>query len=72
VPFGLNSKREVQGLIGYELPARFLTTIDYANRRMTLRTPEAFHLTKLGWPAPLQFNGTTPIVACVLAGISTT
>jgi hypothetical protein len=44
VPFGLTPKREIQGLIGYELPARFLTTIDYANRRMTLRTPEAFHL----------------------------
>jgi hypothetical protein len=72
VPFGLTPKREIQGLIGYELPARFLITIDCANRRMTLRTAEAFHLTKLGSATPLQFNGTTPLIACALAGITTT
>src|SRR5260370_25863 len=34
-------KRELQGLIGYELPARFRVTIDYAAGRMILRNPDA-------------------------------
>ena len=73
VPFGQTPRREVQGLIGYELPARFLTTIDYAAGRMTLRTPEAFRLTSPGGsPIPLLFSGTVPAMQCQLARINGT
>jgi hypothetical protein len=73
VPFGLTPKREVQGMIGYELPARFLTTIGYPAGRMTLRTPEAFHIAAMdGAPIPLSFDGTIPAVQCKLAGINAT
>jgi len=73
VPFGLTPKREVQGLIGYELPARFPITIDYAAGRMTLRTPEAFHIVAPGGsPIPLRFNGTIPTIDCHVAGIDGT
>ena len=37
--YGTTPKREMQGLIGYELPARFIVTIDYAGRRRSSGTP---------------------------------
>jgi hypothetical protein len=73
VPYGFGQfpKREVQGMIGYELPARFLTTIDYAAGRMTLRTPEASHSGAIHGPAIyLLFNGTIPAIVCQIAGIN--
>ena len=39
--FGMSSGKPVDGLIGFEVLARFLTTFDYANGRVVLRTPSA-------------------------------
>jgi hypothetical protein len=71
--FGTTPKRELQGLIGYELPARALVTIDYAAKRMILRSTAA-----TGEPSsdagviPLTFDRTIPALACKLASFDAT
>jgi hypothetical protein len=71
--FGTTPKREMQGLIGYELPARFIVTIDYVAKRMTLRTPTTADASSSRAAAiPLLFDRTIPALACKLAGIDAT
>ena len=39
--FGMAEGLKIDGMVGYQLLARFLTTIDYANSTLTLTTPSA-------------------------------
>ena len=59
------------GMIGYELFARFITTVDYAQRQLILRLPNE-HRNEVTVPAgevslPLAFDDTKPEVACKIA-----
>ncbi|HEX3551401.1 MAG TPA: aspartyl protease family protein [Candidatus Elarobacter sp.] len=71
--FGMSSGKPIDGLIGFEMLARFLTTFDYANSRIVFRTPDA-------GPVPAQadarvvpfvFEGQHPMIPCTIAGIGT-
>ena len=69
--FGVAAGKPVDGLIGFETLARFVTTFDYGNRQLTLRTS--------GAPPPpggktvsFTFNGTDPMVPCSIGGVAAT
>jgi hypothetical protein len=61
---------EVQGLIGYEVFKRFVVTIDYAARRLTLHDPRAFRPDGRGVAVPFTFDGHVPQVDGTLDGIA--
>ncbi|MBV8148701.1 MAG: retropepsin-like domain-containing protein, partial [Candidatus Eremiobacteraeota bacterium] len=67
--FGISAGQHVDGLIGFEVLARFVTAFDYAGRKVTFRLP--------GMPAPADgdvvpfvFGGTQPQIACAIDGIA--
>ncbi|MBV8066773.1 MAG: retropepsin-like domain-containing protein, partial [Candidatus Eremiobacteraeota bacterium] len=59
--FGLAEGMRIDGMLGYQFLARFLTTIDYAGETLTLAMPSAAPAAVSG-AAPMQFffDGTTP------------
>jgi len=71
--FGVSSGKPVDGLIGFEVLARFVTTFDYGSSRVVLRTQQA-----TGAPAtanahtvPMVFNGQHPMLDCTIANVPT-
>jgi hypothetical protein len=66
--FGVAEGGGVDGLIGYEVIARFLTTFDYERRSVTLRMPGAAPGSD-GATVPFVFDGTTPMIAGAIDGI---
>jgi hypothetical protein len=66
--FGVASGQRVDGLIGFEVLARYVTTFDYARQTLTLTMPG---------PAPASgadvvhfvFAGTVPQIGCAIDGI---
>ena len=58
------------GLLGHELFARFVATIDYANRTLTLASPALFHAPADATTLPLRSNGGIPVVAGSIDGIA--
>lgn len=67
--FGVSAGREVDGLIGWEVLARFVTTFDYANNTVTLTLPSAAQPVAGGHVVPFVFYGTQPQIACTIDGI---
>lgn len=68
--FGVAAGQPVDGLIGFEVLARFITTFDYANKTVTLALPGAQP------PAgskivPFVFGSTQPQFDCTIDGIAT-
>lgn len=59
----------VRGLVGYEVFKRFVVTVDYAGRRLTLHDPAAFSPPGRGVAVPFTFDGHTPQVKGTLDGI---
>jgi hypothetical protein len=66
--FGMSSGKPVDGLIGFEVLARFVTTFDYGNERVVLRMPSATPLTTPsgGRTIPFVFNGQHPMIPCTI------
>ncbi|HKE37759.1 MAG TPA: aspartyl protease family protein [Candidatus Baltobacteraceae bacterium] len=67
--FGVSAGQHVDGLIGFEVLARFITTFDYANRKVVLTMPGAQP------PAgadviPFVFGATQPQFACGIDGVA--
>lgn len=67
--FGVSAGQHVDGLIGFEVLARFITTFDYADGKVDFTMPGA------GPPAgadvlPFVFGATQPQFACTIAGIA--
>lgn len=60
----------VQGLIGYEVFKRFVVTIDYAARRLTLHDPRVFRPDGGGVAVPFTFDGHVPQVEGTLDGVA--
>lgn len=65
--FGVAEGFPIDGMIGYDIPARFLTTIDYAKRTMTLAMPG--RTAPRGTAVPFFFDGTIPKVSVSVNGI---
>lgn len=67
--FGVGAGQRVDGLIGFEVLARYVTTFDYANRKLTLQMPGA------SAPAgvtvmPFFFGATQPQFKCTIDGVA--
>lgn len=67
--FGVSSGRQVDGLIGWEVLARYVTTFDYAGNRVTLSLPGTTQPPANGHVVPFVFYGTQPQIACTIDGI---
>jgi hypothetical protein len=59
----------VDGFIGFEVLARFVTTFDYQAGRVTLSMPGA--MTVPGKPITFVFSGTQPQIPCKIDGVET-
>ena len=57
------------GMIGFEVFRRFVTTFDYANRRLTLTDPKAFEASKAGTPIKFRFYDHLPQVEGSIDGV---
>ncbi|MBV9719413.1 MAG: aspartyl protease family protein [Candidatus Eremiobacteraeota bacterium] len=67
--FGVSAGRPVDGLIGWEVLARYITTFDYANRQVVLSMPGTAQGPPNGHVVPFVLDGTQPQVACTVDGI---
>ncbi len=67
--FGVSAGRPVDGLIGWEVLARYVTTFDYADRTVTLSLPGTATAPENAHLLPFVFYGTQPQIACTIDGI---
>jgi hypothetical protein len=67
--FGVSAGRPVDGLIGWEVLARYVTTFDYANKTVTLSLPGTATAPENAHVVPFVFYGTQPQIACTIDGI---
>jgi hypothetical protein len=58
---------KVDGIIGYPLLSRFVITVDYEARKLTLTLPEAFHPDKAVQALPIELRDKWPFVKGELA-----
>lgn len=61
--FGVSGNAPVDGLIGAEVLARFVTVFDYARKRVTFELPGA---PSVGTKVPFLFSGMQPEVPCAI------
>ena len=66
--FGVSGSKPVDGLIGFEVLARFVATFDYGANRIVLATPGTAGPAR-GTTIPFAFNGTQPMIACRIASV---
>jgi hypothetical protein len=59
----------VQGLLGYEIFKRFVVTIDYAGRKLTLRQPASYREDGRGVKVPFRFDQHIPQVDGAIDGV---
>lgn len=57
------------GILGYELFKKFVISIDYQGRRLTLAPPQQFRDPKVGVCVPFTFSGRTPAVHARVDGV---
>ena len=70
--FGLSSGRPVDGLIGFEVLSRFITTFDYAGKSVTLAMPgNAPAAPSASKTSPFVLDGRQPQFACGIDGVDT-
>lgn len=70
--FGMGEGMKIDGMVGYQLLARFLTTIDYANSKLTLAMPSAGPATAPNAaPIPFYIDGHIPRIAATVGGVTT-
>jgi hypothetical protein len=67
--FGISAGRPIDGLIGWEVLARYVTTFDYANQRVILRLPGTAQAPEGGHVVPFVLYGMQPQIACTIDGI---
>lgn len=68
--FGISAGRAADGVIGWEVLARYVTAFDYAGKRVTLTLPNAAAAPAGAHVVPFVFNGTQPQIACGIDGIA--
>lgn len=70
--FGVAEGMHIDGMIGYQWLARFLTTIDYAGSKITFAMPAARPATARGARTmPFYFDGTIPRIPIAIDGVTT-
>lgn len=67
--FGTSSGKPVDGLIGFEVLARFVTTFDYGTNTIVLRTPGS-PMPANGTTIPFVFNGNHVDIPCAIATVA--
>jgi hypothetical protein len=67
--FGISAGQRVDGLIGFEVLARFVTSFDYAGRTVTFWMPGVAAPAGAG-VVPFVFGGTQPQIPCTIDGIA--
>ena len=67
--FGVSAGRQVDGLIGWEVLARYVTTFDYANNQVVLALPGSAQTPAGAHVVPFVLYGTQPQIACTIDGI---
>jgi hypothetical protein len=67
--FGISAGRGADGLIGWEVLARYVTTFDYANKRVIFSMPGTDTPVAGAHVVPFVFNGTQPQIPCGIDGI---
>ncbi len=67
--FGVSAGRPVDGLIGWEVLARYVTTFDYASRQVVLSLPGSAQPPANGHIVPFVLYGTQPQIACTIDNI---
>jgi hypothetical protein len=69
--FGVTAGQSVDGLIGYEVLSRFITTFDYAGKQVIFQMPGTFTAPPGASVVPISQNGTQPQFACSIDGVPT-
>ena len=69
--FGVSGGRSVDGLIGFEVLSRFVTTFDYANNRVILTMPDKAQNDPGAQTIPFVLDGRQPQFGCAIDGIAT-
>ena len=69
--FGVAEGMRIDGMIGYQFLARFLTTIDYANAKLTLSMPGAATVPAGATPIGFFIDGSIPRVSVTVDGVTT-
>lgn len=70
--FGIAEGVKIDGMLGYQFLARFVTTIDYANATLTLAMPGSVAPAAAGAAAiPFYIDRTIPRVTVAVAGVNT-
>ena len=70
--FGVSGGKPVDGLIGFEVLSRYITTFDYQHKRIILRMPSAAAEPASSDPAqvsPFTFDDTIPAIPCTIDAI---
>ncbi len=67
--FGISGGQPADGLIGWEVLARFVTNFNYAQKIVVLTLPSAAHAPAGAHVVPFVFNGTQPQIACAIDAI---
>jgi hypothetical protein len=70
--FGVSSGMPTDGLIGYEVLSRFITTFDYAKKTVTFNMPGTYTAPAGADTVPITQNGTQPQFACRIDDVPTT
>jgi len=68
--FGMSMGKPVDGLIGFEVLARFVTTFDYGTNTVVLRTPQTAQPMTQGKTIPFVFNGGHVMIDCAIDGFA--
>jgi hypothetical protein len=69
--FGISGGRQIDGLIGFEVLARFITIFDYANNVVELALPGSAPPPANAGAIPFVFYGRQPQFACTIVGVAT-
>jgi hypothetical protein len=70
--FGVAEGLKIDGMLGYQFLARFLTTIDYANAKLTLAMPGVPSAVAAGAAAiPFYIDGRIPRISIQVDGVTT-
>jgi hypothetical protein len=69
---GMAHGMRMDGLIGYEVLSRFVTTFDYANKTVVFHMPASYTPPPDATVVPIVQNGTQPQFACTIDNVPTT
>ncbi|HVR45221.1 MAG TPA: aspartyl protease family protein [Candidatus Binatia bacterium] len=69
---GMSTGIPTDGVIGYEVLSRFITTFDYGNNTVTFNTPGTYTAPTGASIVPITQNQSVPQFACAIDGVPTT